>query len=77
MPEQRKEEESEKLRGKRDQIQFIDLAYSILSVAETRDRTLEFLSRKVDFMRRFPVAFLTNGVSIVTRGEIELTTLVS
>ena len=49
------------------------IPYTILSVAETRDRALGF-SREVEFVRWFPVAFLTGGISIVTHGGIELTT---
>ena len=37
-------------------------------------RGSEILSREVDFMGLFPVAFLTNGVFILTHGGIELTT---
>ena len=50
------------------------VAYSISSVAETRDGALSYFSRKVEFTRWFPVAFLANGVLKVTRGGIELTT---
>ena len=45
------------------------IAYSISSVAEARDRALSF-SREAEFMRWFPVAFLTNGVLKVTHGGI-------
>ena len=45
---------------------------SISSVAETRDGVLREFSREVEFMRWFPVAFLTNGVFIGTHGGIEL-----
>ena len=47
------------------------VACSISSVAETRDRALSF-SREMDFIRWFSVAFLTNGVFIVTHRGIEL-----
>ena len=37
------------------------VAYSISSVAETRDRALSF-SREVEFMGWFSIALLTNGL---------------
>ena len=37
------------------------VTYSILSIAETRDRDLS-VSRELEFMRWFPVAFLTKSV---------------
>ena len=52
------------------------VANSISSVAETGGMALRFFSRKVDFMRWFPLVFLNKGVFIVTHGGIELTTLV-
>ena len=45
--------------------------YSISTVAETRNRALR-LAREVEFMRWFPVAFLTNGAFKVTHGGREL-----
>ena len=44
--------------------------YSMLSLAETRDRTLSF-SREEDFMRWFLAALLTIGVVIATRAGLE------
>ena len=57
-------------------MQGICVAYSISSVAETRDRALSF-SRRVDITGCSPVAFLANGVFIVTRVGFELTTRVT
>ena len=50
------------------------VAYSISNVAETRDGMALSFFRVVEFMRWFPVAFLTNGVLKVTHGGIEVTT---
>ena len=50
-----------------------NVAYSISSVEETRDRAPS-ISREMEFMRWFPAAFLANGVLKVTYGGIELTT---
>ena len=48
-----------------------------MSVAETRDRALRVFPSEANFMRWFPVAFLTNVVVIVTCAGYELTTLAS
>ena len=48
------------------------VAYSISSIAETRDRALSSFLGKVDFMRWFLIVFLTNGVSTVTHGGIKV-----
>ena len=47
------------------ELQVYCVAFPISSPAETRDRALSFF-REVDFMRSFPVAFLTNGIFVVT-----------
>ena len=51
------------------------VAYSISRIVQP-ETGLWLFAREVDFMRWFPVAFLTDGVFIVTRAGIELTTLV-
>ena len=50
------------------------VAYLISSLAETRDRVLSYFSGEVNFTRWFPIAFLINGVFIVTRAGFEFTT---
>ena len=47
------------------------VAYSISSVAETRDRAMSF-SREVEFMSWFPVAFLANCNFVMTRIGFDL-----
>ena len=49
---------------------YFCVAYSISSVAETRDMALSFASRDVEFMRWLPVASITNGVLKVTHRGI-------
>ena len=44
MPQQRKEEESERLRGERDQIKFIDISFERCHVVK---RTLIMINRKL------------------------------
>ena len=48
------------------------VAYSISSLAETKDEALSF-SREVEFMRGCPVGFVANGAFIVTSVGFELT----
>ena len=41
-----------------------------------KPRLCKFFSREIDFMRYFPVAFLANGIFIVTHAGFELTTAI-
>ena len=50
------------------------VAYSVLSAAEP-ETGLGVFSREVDFMKWFPVAFLTKGAFFVMHGGMELPTL--
>ena len=50
--------------------------HRILDLERSRNQRQgsEYFSREVEFMRWFPIAFLTSGVFIVAHGGIELTT---
>ena len=65
-----------KLDASREILYLIGILRCILDFERTRNQRQgsKFFSREVEFMRWFPVAFLTNDVFTVTHGGIKLTT---